>query len=81
MTPFALKEEDLVIKLRDDNIYKIYHDPGPPPLLDTLNQGKLDSLFKNSFSMVSVWGSHLDRSDGVLLDISPNSIGNLTSYG
>jgi len=80
VTPFALKEEDLVIKLRDDNIYKIYHDPGPPPLLDTLNQGKLDSLFKNSFSMVSVWGSHLDRSDGVLLDISPNSIGNLTSY-
>ena len=78
--PFALKEEDLVIKLRDDNVYKIYHDPGPPPLLDTLNQGTLDSLFKSSFSMVSIWGSHLDRSDGVLLDISPNSIGNLNSY-
>ncbi len=27
--------------------------------------------------MVSLWGSHLDPSDGVLWDISPNSIGNI----
>ena len=58
--PFSLKESDLTIKIRDDDIYKIYHDPGIPPLLDTLNQGVMDSLFKNSFYMVSVWGSHLD---------------------
>ena len=30
--------------------------------------------------MVSVWGSHLDRNDGVIWDISPNSIGNINSY-
>ena len=77
--PFSLKESDLTIKIRDDDIYKIYHDPGIPPLLDTLNQGVMDSLFKNSFYMVSVWGSHLDRSDGILWDISPNSIGNVAS--
>ena len=78
--PFVLSETDMVIKVRDDNLYKIYHDPGPPPYLDTLNQGYMDSIFKTSFSMVSVWGSHLDRNDGVIWDISPNSIGNINSY-
>ena len=78
--PFALSEEDLVLKVRDDDIYKVYHDPGVPPLLDTIDQGELDSLFKSSFSMVSIWGSHLDKDDGILWDISPNSIGNLESY-
>ena len=78
--PFALSEEDLVLKVRDDDIYKVYHDPGVPPLLDTIGQGELDSLFKSSFSMVSIWGSHLDKDDGILWDISPNSIGNLESY-
>ena len=34
----------------------------------------------SSFSMVSIWGSHLDKDDGILWDISPNSIGNLESY-
>ena len=58
----------------------MYHDPGVPPLLDTIGQGELDSLFKSSFSMVSIWGSHLDKDDGILWDISPSSIGNLESY-
>ena len=78
--PFSLKDEDLVIKVRDDGIYKVYHDPGIPPLLDTINQGVFDSLFKRSFSMVSIWGSHLDKSDGVYWDISPKSIGNIQNY-
>lgn len=78
--PFALKSSDLSIKIREEDIYKVYHDPGPPPYLDTLNQGVSDSLFKRSFSMVSVWSSHLDRNDGVIWDISPNSIGNVSSY-
>ena len=78
--PFSLKDEDLVIKVRDDGIYKVYYDPGIPPLLDTVNQGVMDSIFKRSFSMVSLWGSHLDNSDGVYWDISPKSIGNVQSY-
>ena len=78
--PFALSNDNLIIKVRDENTYKIYYDPGPPPYLDTLNQGVMDSLFKRSFSMVSIWSSHLDRNDGVMWDISPNSIGNLQSY-
>ena len=78
--PFSLKDEDLVIKVRDDGVYKVYYDPGIPPLLDTVNQGVMDSIFKRSFSMVSLWGSHLDNSDGVYWDISPKSIGNVQSY-
>ena len=80
VSPFSLKSDDLSIKIRDDDIYKVYHDPGPPPFLDTTNQGLSDSLFKRSFSMVSVWSSHLDRNDGVMWDISPNSIGNIKNY-
>ena len=30
--------------------------------------------------MVSIWSSHLDRDDGVMWDISPNSIGNIKNY-
>ncbi|MEO2084447.1 MAG: T9SS type A sorting domain-containing protein, partial [Marinoscillum sp.] len=78
--PFALLQEDMVIKVRDDDIYKVYYDVGDPPYLDTLNQSQLDSAFKKAFSMVSVWSSHLDRKDGVIWDISPKSIGNVINY-
>ena len=78
--PFALLQEDMVVKVRDDDIYKVYHDVGDPPYLDTVNQGQLDSIFKKAFSMVSVWSSHLDRKDGVTWDISPKSIGNVIDY-
>ncbi len=33
-----------------------------------------------NFSLVSVWASHLDPTDGVMWDISPASIGNISSY-
>ena len=78
--PFALLQEDMVIKVRDDDIYKVYHDPGDPPYLDTTNQNQLNNIFKQAFSMVSVWSSHLDRKDEVIWDISPKSIGNVINY-
>ena len=36
-----------------------------------------NELFIESFSMVSVWGSHLTPEDDTIWDISPNSIGNV----
>ena len=30
--------------------------------------------------MVSTWSSHLDPDDGVMIDISPRSLGNQASY-
>ena len=34
--PFALLQADMVVKVRDDDIYKVYYDPGDPPYLDCL---------------------------------------------
>lgn len=77
VTPFALTDDDLIVYTRDGQQWPVYLDPGPPPLIDTLGPRENDELFRLGFSMVSVWQSHLDPSDGVLWDISPASIGNL----
>ena len=39
-----------------------------------------ESFYKWNHSLVSIWQSHLDPSDGVMWDISPASIGNNTWY-
>lgn len=72
VTPFALSPDDLTIYNRDDFDYWVYHDPGAPPYIGGV--GDLD--YKKGFEMVSIWSSHLDPSDGVMMDASPNSIGN-----
>ena len=73
--PFGLNDEDLTEFERDGNTYKVYHDPGTPPLIDDNEQ--TNELFIESFSMVSVWGSHLSPEDETIWDISPNSLGNV----
>ena len=72
VTPFALKPEDLTVYNRDGFDYWVYHDPGPPPLLG----GAGEEYYRAGFEMVSIWSSHLDPTDGVMIDISPNSFGN-----
>ncbi len=76
VVPFALSEDDLTIHTRDDFDYWVYHDPGMPPTID----GELAEQYKQTFSMVSIWSSHLDPGDGVMMDISPASVGNIQSY-
>lgn len=76
---FALGEPDPDPLIRDGFTYQTYHDPGPPPYLDTLHQSGLSDLYKWGFTMVPVWGSHLDPEDGVIWDISPASIGSLSA--
>ncbi|WP_299556436.1 FG-GAP-like repeat-containing protein [Seonamhaeicola sp.] len=75
--PFSLKEEDKTIFNRDDYDYHVYHDPSGPPYLNLDQEDTGSEAYKWGFSLVSVWGSHLDPNDGVLWDISPKSIGNL----
>lgn len=77
--PFALSEEDLTIYTRDENEYKVYHDPTSPPLLEVDGSG-LSAEYQWGFSLVSKWSSQLDPSDNVLIDISPASIGNVKSF-
>jgi len=77
VVPFALKAEDRNIYERDGYDYWVYHDPGPPPYLDTTQVGGMSEEYKWSFALVSIWSSQLDPADGVLWDISPASIGNI----
>ncbi|MEM7106624.1 MAG: FG-GAP-like repeat-containing protein [Bacteroidota bacterium] len=70
---FALSESDLTTYTRNEDSYRVFHDPGAPPFLGV----STDEYYKWGFSLVSVWGSHLDPNDGVSWDISPASIGNI----
>ena len=72
VTPFALSQTDLTVHHRDGFDYWIYKDPGAPPMLDMPSAAD----YKWGFEMVSAWSSHLDPSDGVMIDISPGAIGN-----
>lgn len=79
VAPFAMQPDDAVTKQRDGNNFTVYHDPGPPALLDTTVEGMADE-YKWNFALVSVWASLLDPADATLLDISPASIGNNATY-
>jgi hypothetical protein len=72
--PFSLSENDKTTFLRAGDEYQVYHDPGMPPLIDNA----LSDEYKWGFAMVAVWSSHLDQTDGVMWDISPKSLGNIT---
>lgn len=72
VTPFSLNELDLQIHERDGFDWWVWHDPGAPPYIG----GEGDARYKWGYEMVLTWSSHLDPSDGVMIDISPNSFGN-----
>ena len=76
VTPFALSGEDLTVYERDGQQYWLYHDPGDPPYIDTLNGEGMTEEYQWGFALVAVWSSLLDPSDNVMIDISPASIGN-----
>ena len=78
--PFSLDPDTAKVFNRDGGDYWVYHDPGPPPYLDTTAVGGLSEEYKWSFAMVAVWSSLLDPADGVLIDISPASVGNISAY-
>lgn len=76
VVPFSLSENDKNVFARDGFDYQVYHDPGTPPLIN----GALSEQYKWGFSLVSIWSSHLDQNDGVMWDISPKSLGNISAY-
>ena len=75
--PFAMDDQDLTLKQRDGYDWKVYHDPGLFPQMGETGEG-INDLYKWNFALVAAWGSHLDTSDAVMLDVSPKSIGNAT---
>jgi hypothetical protein len=74
LDPYA---DDTRVYPRDGFDYWVFHDPGPPPYVDTLSVGGLSEEYKWGFALVAVWSGHLDPSDGVMWDISPGNIGNI----
>jgi len=80
VAPFSLNNDDLTIYARNEDEYWVYHDPGDPPYLDPDDAEGLTDEYHWGFELVSIWSSHLDQSDGVVWDISPASIGNITEF-
>ena len=74
--PFALTDADKTTYQRDGFDYEVYFDPGIPPT----SAGPLWAEYKWGFELVVVWSSHLDPADGVMVDISPASLGNIQLY-
>jgi len=75
VTPFSLTADDLTIYPGPPGFdWWVYHDPGPPPHL----AGVGDAEYKNGFKRVVVFSSTLTPDDGVVIDISPASLGNNT---
>jgi hypothetical protein len=69
---FALRDSDKTLHPRDGFDYPVYHDPGDPPYYN----GEGDEYYRWGNEMVVLWSAHLDPTDNVLMDISPNSLGN-----
>lgn len=80
IVPFSLTDAERTVKFRNGNSWNIYHDPGPPPYLDTTVAHGIEDPFKYGYVMNIIWASHHTTSDGVMIDISPNTVGNVQSY-
>ena len=79
--PFAMPTSSATTFTRDGGTYPVYHNPGPPPMLDTVNVNTQSSIdYKWGHEMVSIWSSHHTPLDNVLIDISPKAMGNVLSY-
>ena len=75
VTHFAIPDEAKQTFQQGGGTYTVYHDPGPPPLINP-NDIAASADYKKGFTMVVQWSSHLDPTDGVMIDISPASLGN-----
>ena len=77
VSPFAMNEDEITWKKHEDYWYPIYHDPGPPALMDTSSR-EPSFDYQWNHSLVALWSSHLDPNDGVIWDISPGNLGNIS---
>ena len=69
VTPFALTNPEKYF--RDGKEYKVYLDPGKPPMLDFDEDSLMSENYKWGFLLNLFWSSHMDPRDGVEIDISP----------
>ncbi len=79
VSPFSLGEEVKTTHLRNGNTFTMYHDPGSPPNLNITSTTVESDAYIWGNTLVSIWASHLDPTDEVIWDISPQFIGNINS--
>jgi hypothetical protein len=78
VVPFSLRPDQKEMLERDGHIWPVYLDPGAPPMHSDNGPTALeDDFYKWAYSLVAMWHSFHDPSDEVMVDISPNSLGNL----
>lgn len=75
--PFALDSSDATMLRREGLDFHVYLDEGAPPYID-LTDSASSQLYRDGFTMVSIWSSHLDPADTTRYDISPAGRGNST---
>ena len=75
--PFALTEDELDIYEERNYDWHVYYDPGPPPYINLDTVTEESNFYKWGFSLVTSWSSHLNPDDGVMIDISPATMGNI----
>ena len=78
VVPFSLKNEDLEILNNGFDSY-VYNNPGDPAYILNSNENGIEDPYKWNFALVIAWSAHLDPFAEDLINISPNSIGNLNT--
>lgn len=79
VVPFSLDSTDLKVLERDGE-WKVFVDPGPPPLLTNKGLDSSSQYYKWGFALNAVWSSFLDPADSIRIDMSPRAIGNIKQY-
>lgn len=80
VVPFSLTPDQITQYERDGNEWNVYLDQGAPPYLDTTSVVERqwdEDFFRWGFVVVALWHSFHDTADGVMKNISPNSLGNV----
>mgnify|MGYP003691902905 CR=1 FL=1 len=78
VTTFTLTKPKVILK--EGHNYKLYLDPGSPPLMDYDKDSLASESYKWGFVLNILWSSHMDPTDGVMMDISPKSLGGVPEY-
>ena len=76
VTPFSLQNTDLEILDNGFDSY-VYNNPEAPVYIQNSNENGIEDPYKWHFSLVISWSAQLDPTDDVLINISPNTIGNV----
>ena len=76
VTPFSLQNTDLEILNNNFDSF-IYNNPGAPDYIQESNENGIEDPYKWHFSLVISWSAQLDPTDNEIINISPNTIGNV----